>query len=225
MDQENFIFSSSCSVYGNVQSLPVTEETALSDVVSPYAHTKLMAEQMIKFIANQYDTNFIILRYFNPVGGDLSGMNGEDPVNPPSNLVPVITQTASGIREKMLVFGDDYDTRDGSCVRDYIHVIDIADAHLKGLDRLLKGANTSSYEIYNLGTGNGVSVLEAIKAFEEETQVKLNYEIVPRRPGDVAAIYSNSAKAKKELGWTPQYSIREMMSTAWKWQLYVNSKN
>jgi UDP-glucose 4-epimerase len=220
---KNFIFSSSCSVYGNVQSLPVTEETALSEVVSPYAHTKLMAEQMIKFIADQYDIKFILLRYFNPVGGDLSGMNGEDPVNPPSNLVPVITQTASGLRDKMLVFGDDYDTRDGSCVRDYIHVIDIADAHLKGLDRLIKGANTSSYEIYNLGTGNGVSVLEAIKAFEEVTQVKLNYEIVPRRPGDVAAIYSDSTKAKKELNWVPQFGIREMMSTAWEWQLYSNS--
>jgi len=222
---KNFIFSSSCSVYGNVQSLPVTEETALSEVVSPYAHTKLMAEQMMKFIAQQNNINFILLRYFNPVGGDLSGMNGEDPVNPPSNLVPVITQTASGIREKMLVFGDDYETRDGSCIRDYIHVIDIADAHLKGIERLLKGKNTSPYEIYNLGTGNGVSVLEAIKAFEEETNIKLNYEIVPRRPGDVAAIYSNSAKAKKELGWTPQYDIREMMATAWKWQLYINSKN
>jgi UDP-glucose 4-epimerase len=219
----NFIFSSSCSVYGNVQTLPVDETTALSEVVSPYAHTKLIAEQMIKFIAAQYDINFILLRYFNPVGGDFSGMNGEDPINPPSNLVPVITQTAAGIREKMVVFGNDYETRDGSCIRDYIHVIDLADAHIKALQRLIDKRNSSSYEIYNLGTGNGVSVFEAIKAFEEVTSIKLNYEIVPRRPGDVEAIYSDSTKANKELNWIPQYGIREMMSSAWKWQEYSSS--
>jgi UDP-glucose 4-epimerase len=221
----NFIFSSSCSVYGNVQSLPVNEDTPLSEVVSPYAHTKLMAEQMIKFISLQSNIKFILLRYFNPAGGDLSGMNGEDPINPPSNLVPVITQTASGVREKMLVFGDDYDTRDGSCIRDYIHVIDIADAHIKAMDRLFQNRNTSPYEIYNLGTGNGVSVLEAIKAFEEVTGIRLKYEIKPRRPGDVAAIYSDSKKANNELGWLPAYSIEDMMSSAWKWQLYLNSRS
>ncbi|MDB5274333.1 MAG: UDP-glucose 4-epimerase [Chitinophagaceae bacterium] len=220
---DNFIFSSSCSVYGNVASLPVKEETSLSPVVSPYAHTKLMAEQMLRFIADQATMNFILLRYFNPVGGDTSGMNGEDPVNPPSNLIPVITQTAAGIREKMTVFGNDYPTRDGSCIRDYIHVIDIADAHIKAMNRLVDKKNKDNYEIYNLGTGEGVSVFEAIKAFEEVTGVSLNYEVSPRRPGDVASIYSDSTKANIELGWKPAYSIKEMMSTAWKWQLYINS--
>jgi len=218
----NFIFSSSCSIYGNVTQLPVKEDTPMAQVVSPYAHTKLIAEEMIQFIAQQYKINFILLRYFNPVGGDLSGMNGEDPINPPSNLIPVITQTASGLREKMLVFGDDYETRDGSCIRDYIHVIDIADAHIKAMDRLYKKQSTTSCEVYNLGTGNGISVFEAIKAFEEVTGVKLAYEINPRRPGDVAAIYSDSAKANKELNWTPKYSIEDMMRSAWKWQMYIN---
>lgn len=220
----NFIFSSSCSVYGNVASLPVKEKTPLGEVVSPYAHTKLMGEQMMRFIAdNDSNLNFILLRYFNPVGGDITGMNGEDPSNPPANLVPVITQTASGLREKMTVFGFDYSTRDGSCVRDYIHVIDIADAHIKAMNNLVEKKNRTNYEIYNLGTGNGVSVLEAIHAFEEVTKVKLNYELSPRRPGDVAAIYSDSEKANKELNWKPIYSIKEMMDTAWKWQLYINS--
>lgn len=220
---DNFIFSSSCSVYGNVASLPVKEETPMSPVVSPYAHTKLMAEQMIRFIADTDKMNFVLLRYFNPVGGDLSGFNGEDPSNPPSNLVPVITQTASGIRSKMTVFGNDYSTRDGSCIRDYIHVIDIADAHIKAMNRLMNKENSSNYEIYNLGTGEGVSVFEAIAAFQEVTGVKLNYDVSPRRPGDVEAIYSDSAKANKELGWMTKYSIKEMMASAWKWQLYVNS--
>ena len=218
----NFIFSSSCSVYGNVTSLPVKEETPMSPVVSPYAHTKLMAEQMIRFIADTDKINFILLRYFNPVGGDLSGLNGEDPSNPPSNLVPVITQTASGIRPKMTVFGDDYSTRDGSCIRDYIHVIDIADAHIKAMDKLVGKQNDSNYEIYNLGTGDGVSVFEAIAAFEKVTGVKLNYDVSPRRPGDVSAIYSDSSKANSELGWKPKYTIKDMMSSAWQWQLYVN---
>lgn len=218
----NFIFSSSCSVYGNVATLPVKEETPMSPVVSPYAHTKLMAEQMISFIADTDRINFILLRYFNPVGGDLSGFNGEDPSNPPSNLVPVITQTASGVREKMTVFGNDYQTRDGSCIRDYIHVIDIADAHIKALNNLVEKRNKSNCEIYNLGTGEGVSVFEAIKAFEDVTGMKLNYDVSPRRPGDVSAIYSDSAKANLELGWKPQYSIKEMMSSAWQWQLFIN---
>ncbi len=217
----NFIFSSSCSVYGNVASLPVTEDTVLGQVVSPYAHTKLMAEHMIKFITDQSNLNCILLRYFNPVGSDLSGMNGEDPINAPSNLVPVITQTAAGIRKEMYVFGEDYDTRDGSCIRDYVHVIDISDAHIKALNRLINKNNKSNYEIYNLGTGTGITVFEAIKAFEDVTGVPLNYFVSPRREGDVAAIYSDSSKAKQELGWTPIYAIREMMETAWKWQLYI----
>lgn len=218
----NFIFSSSCSVYGNVTSLPVREETPLSEVVSPYAHTKLMAEQTIKFIVQQNKMNFVLLRYFNPVGGDETGMNGEDPRNPPVNLVPVITQTASGIRKSMTIFGNDYPTRDGSCIRDYIHVTDIADAHIKAMERLLQKKNSENYEIYNLGSGNGVSVFEAIHAFEEVTGIKLNYEVSSRRPGDVAAIYSDSTKAKENLNWIPVYTIKEMMDTSWKWQLYIN---
>jgi UDP-glucose 4-epimerase len=212
----NFIFSSSCSVYGDVKSLPVNENTPLSIPVSPYAHTKLIGEEMINHISKTSGINFIILRYFNPVGADLSGLIGEDPINLPTSLVPIITQTAKGIRNEMFVYGDDYDTRDGTCIRDYIHVSDIADAHIKSFE--FNKTNTG-VEIFNLGSGNGVSVLEAIKSFEEVSGVKVNYKIVDRRIGDVVEIYSDSSKAKNILGWEPKRSLNEMMLSAWKWQL------
>jgi UDP-glucose 4-epimerase len=212
---KNFIFSSSCSVYGDVKSLPVDENTPLSQPVSPYAHTKLMGEEMINHISKTSDINFVILRYFNPVGADITGLIGENPINPPTSLVPIITQTAKGLRDKMVVYGGDYPTRDGSCIRDYIHVIDIADAHIKAFE--YNKTNPNKVEVFNLGSGKGVTVLEAIQAFEGVTGIKVNYEILGRRDGDVVEIYSNSDKAKNILGWIPKYDIHDMMLSAWKW--------
>lgn len=214
---KNFIFSSSCSVYGDAKSLPVNEKTPLSNPVSPYAHSKIMGEEIIQFMPHQM--NFIILRYFNPVGADLSGLIGEDPINPPTSLVPIITQTAYGIRSEMLVYGGDYDTRDGSCVRDYIHVSDIALAHLKAFE--FNKNNQSKVEIFNLGSGEGVTVLEAIKSFERVSGISINYRIVERRIGDIASIYSDCSKAQKLLGWSPNYTLDEMMLSAWKWQCQI----
>jgi UDP-glucose 4-epimerase len=216
---KDFIFSSSCSVYGNAVKLPVDEHTPIAKAESPYAHTKQLGEEIIQFYTNQFNLKAIALRYFNPVGAHASGKNGELPLNQPSNLVPVITQTAVGIIKEMAVFGNDYDTRDGSCVRDYIHVSDIANAHVLALHYLVNGKQTEKYDIYNLGTGEGVSVLEAIAAFEKISQIRLNYKISPRRAGDVVAIYSDSSKALENLGWKCRYSIEDMMRTAWEWQL------
>jgi UDP-glucose 4-epimerase len=215
----HFVFSSSCSVYGNVNKLPVTEDTPLADAECAYAATKQMGEQVIKDFARVQKSNSILLRYFNPVGAHTSGMIGEIPFDKPNNLVPVITQTAIGISPSMYVWGNDYDTRDGSCIRDYIHVMDIADAHTKAIEYLIAGKNESNYEILNLGSGNGISVIEAIKAFEACSGVALNYEIGHRRAGDVVAIYADNSKVKLKFGWQPQFGIAEMMETAWKWQL------
>ena len=215
---ENFIFSSSCSVYGNVSQLPVNEETPLQRAESPYAYTKQIGERIIEDFCRNKPLKAMALRYFNPVGADKSGLNGENPINKPNNLVPVITRTAAGILPEMLVFGQDYPTRDGSCIRDFIHVSDIAEAHIKALQYLSEHQNTPNYEVLNLGTGLGVTVLEAISAFEEVSGMKLNYKIVQRRTGDVAAIYSDTQKSEKLLGWKPQYGIKEMMKTAWLWQ-------
>lgn len=214
----NFIFSSSCSVYGNVEQLPVNEGTPLAEPESPYASTKKMGEEVLKFTVPKKNFKAILLRYFNPVGADMTGDIGEIPGDRPSNLVPAITLTAVGKIPKMTVFGDDYNTRDGSCIRDYIHVTDIADAHIKALQFLLDGKQEANCDVYNLGSGNGVSVFEAIAAFEKESGIKLNYEVGPRRGGDVEAIYSDSTKAKELLGWVPKYDIKEMMASAWKWQ-------
>lgn len=216
----DIIFSSSCSVYGNVKSLPVNEDTPLSDVESPYAYTKLVGEKIIRdFIAVNPTHSAVSLRYFNPVGAHISGLMGELPINKANNLVPIITQTAIGKIKEMNVFGNDYDTRDGTCVRDYVHVTDIADAHVLALKHLISKKNTDNYSLFNLGTGNGVTVLEAIKAFEKISGKKLNYTLSARRAGDVAAIYSDSTKAKNVLGWTPKFNIEQMMETAWKWEM------
>lgn len=214
----NFVFSSSCSVYGNTKDLPVVESTPLGESQSPYARTKQMGEQIIEDYSHTHGTNNILLRYFNPVGAHPSIEIGELPLGRPDNLVPVITQTAIGKIPKMIVYGSDYDTRDGSCIRDYIHVMDIANAHTKALQFLIAGNNKSKLEVFNLGTGNGVTVLEAINAFEKVSGVKLNYELGPRRPGDVVAIYANNTFAKENLGWNIQYNIEEMMRTAWEWE-------
>ncbi len=218
----NFIFSSSCSVYGNAGQLPVNEDTPIGIIESPYAYTKLLGERIIQDCAKVHSTiKALSLRYFNPVGAHSSGLNGELPTNRPNNLVPVITQTAIGKIKEMSVFGNDYKTRDGSCIRDYIHVSDIADAHVKALKYLLAEKQDSNYSLFNLGSGKGVSVLEAIQAFEKIAKLKLNYKIVPRRAGDVEAIYSDSTKAHKLLHWKPQHDIYSMMETAWEWEQHL----
>ena len=223
---KNFIFSSSCSVYGNIETLPVNEETPLPKAQSPYGHTKQIGEEMIQTFSKENPNIFsIALRYFNPVGAHISGMIGEVPIGKPDNIVPAITRTAMGIQEQFNIFGNDYNTRDGSCIRDYIHVSDIAHAHVLALQKLFEKKIKSNYEIINLGSGNGVTVLEAVKAFEKASGKKLNYKIAPRRSGDVEAIYSDSSKAEKLLGWKPQNTIEQMMDTAWKWQLALSEEN
>ncbi len=214
----HFIFSSSCSVYGSVQQLPVTENTPLQKAESPYAYTKQIGEEMIKDFVRNNQIQAIALRYFNPVGAHISGLNGEDPINPPTNLVPVITRTAIGLQEKFTVFGSDYPTRDGSALRDYVHVTDIAHAHILALNYLLNHQNTTNFDIFNLGSGKGVTVLEAIEAFVAVAKLTPNYQIGSRRAGDIAAIYSDTSKSEKILGWTPKLGIKEMMESAWKWQ-------
>ena len=214
----NLIFSSSCSIYGNVDVLPVDELTPLAKSESPYAATKAMGEEILKDVAEISSTNLIALRYFNPVGAHHSGLIGENPINKPSNLFPVITQTAVGIIKEMQVFGSDYKTRDGSCIRDYIHVSDIANAHILALKYAVDQGKLENLEFYNLGSGNGVSILEVISTFENLSNLKLNYNLSARRAGDVESIYSNSKKAKSKLGWKTKFELTEMMSSAWNWQ-------
>src|SRR5579872_1145590 len=214
-----FVFSSSCTVYGNPDTIPVTEMTPPKPAESPYGYTKQMGEQIInEFSKANSLTKCILLRYFNPVGAHPSILIGEMPVGRPANLVPAITQTAIGKLPQMTVYGDDYPTRDGSCIRDYIHVSDIAHAHTLALQYMLKGKINSQCEVYNLGSGNGTTVLEAIHAFEKISGFPLNYIIGPRRSGDVVAIYANNDLAKNELGWVPKYSLEDMLSTAWRWE-------
>jgi UDP-glucose 4-epimerase len=219
----NFVFSSSCTVYGNPDQIPVTEKTPQKPAESPYGATKQMGEQIITEFSRANKLPSILLRYFNPVGAHPSAMIGEMPLGKPANLVPAITQSAIGKIPDMTVFGTDYDTRDGSCVRDYIHVCDIAHAHTLALQFLMDGKNQQVCEIFNLGTGNGVTVLEAIKSFEKVSGQKLQYNLGPRRPGDVVAIYANNDHACNTLGWTIQYGLDEMMSTAWKWEQKINT--
>lgn len=214
----NFIFSSSCTVYGQATDLPVTEETDMKEAESPYGRTKQIGENILKDIANFKDLNVLSLRYFNPAGAHASGLIGEAPKVKALNLVPVITETAIGKRDKCVVYGDDYDTRDGSCVRDYIHVEDLANAHTKATEYLLAKKNQSSYEVFNLGIGEGVTVIEAVKAFEKVSGQSLNYELGPRRAGDIVAVYSNYDKAKTLLDWEPKYDIDDIMRSAWKWE-------
>lgn len=213
-----FVFSSSCTVYGNPDETPVTESTVAKPAESPYGYTKQMSEQIINEFAKTTDTRFILLRYFNPVGAHPTNLIGEMPIGRPQNLVPAITQTAIGKLPKMTVFGKDYDTRDGSCVRDFIHVSDIAHAHTLSLDHLKTNPKAPASQVFNLGTGIGVTVLEAIAAFEKVSGQKLNYEIGPRREGDVVAIYANNNAAREILNWHPEYNLEDMMSTAWKWE-------
>ncbi|RYY57597.1 MAG: UDP-glucose 4-epimerase GalE [Chitinophagaceae bacterium] len=214
----NFVFSSSCTVYGNPDVIPVTETTVTKPAESPYGATKQMGEEIIRDFARSSGTKAILLRYFNPVGAHSSNVIGEMPIGRPQNLVPAITQTAIGKIPKMVVYGDDYDTRDGSCIRDFIHVSDIAHAHTLAIQYVEKAEGKLNHSVFNLGTGNGVTVLEAIKSFEKVSGVKLNYEIGPRRQGDVIAIYANNDLAVNELGWKTKYGLDEMMATAWEWE-------
>jgi UDP-glucose 4-epimerase len=216
----NIVFSSSCTVYGQPEVLPVTEEAPLQVATSPYGNTKQIGEAIIR------DTTFskdlikaISLRYFNPIGAHSSALIGELPRGVPENLVPYITQTAIGLRDELKVFGDDYDTPDGSCIRDYLHVSDLAKAHVVAVKRLMERKNKKSYEVFNLGTGNGVSVLEAIHSFEKVSGVKLKYKITVRRQGDIVKIWADPALANTELGWKTQHSLDECMRPAWEWEL------
>ena len=217
----HFVFSSSCTVYGSPDTIPVTEQSPIKKAESPYGSTKQMGEEIITNVVKATDTKAILLRYFNPVGAHPSTLIGELPIGKPANLVPAITQAAIGKIAQLMVFGDDYPTRDGSNIRDYIHVSDIAHAHTLALQYLLENKNKTNCDIFNLGTGNGVSVLEAIKAFEEVSGQKLNYKIGPRRPGDVVAIYANNDYARSSLGWEIKYDLKEMMRTAWAWEQKV----
>jgi len=222
----NFIFSSSCSVYGNIEKLPVTENTPLSKAASPYAATKQIGELMLSdFTVACPEIKTIALRYFNPVGAHPSGKIGEVSQEKPNNLVPMITGTAIGKYPQVVVYGNDYPTRDGTCIRDYVHVCDIARAHIDALQYLEKDPKASAFSVFNLGSGNGISVTEMIKAFEKVSGKKLNYTIGQRRSGDVEAIYSDTIKAEQILQWKPVYSLDEMMSSAWKWEQTLQKKD
>ena len=219
---KQLLFSSSSAVYGDIKNLPVSEQTPLGVAACPYAHTKQICEGMIQseLVANK-NLNALILRYFNPVGAHPTGLNGELSPGKPNNLIPVIMHVASGILPQMTVFGTDYDTRDGSCIRDYLHVCDIADAHVKAMSYLLDGKNSERFEIFNLGSGNGLSVLEMLSAAEKVIGKKLNYVLGNRRPGDIPAIYSDCTRANEILGWRCQYDVADMMESAWKWEQNV----
>ncbi len=212
----NLIFSSSCTVYGAATDLPVTESTQIQKAESPYGTTKILGEDIIQDFAKHKAFKSILLRYFNPVGAHPSAQIGELPLGVPSNLIPFVTQTAAGIRAQLTVYGDDYATLDGTCIRDYIHVVDLAKAHVKALK--YADEMTKSVDVFNVGTGNGTTVLEVIRAFENINGIKLNYKIGPRRPGDVEQIWADTSKVTEALGWKPQYGIEDMMKHAWAWQ-------
>lgn len=213
-----FIFSSSCTVYGQANVMPITEDTPIKKAMSPYGNTKKIGEEIIQDVCKASSLNAILLRYFNPVGAHSSGLIGELPLGVPQNLVPFITQTAVGVREKLMVFGGDYPTPDGTAIRDYINVVDLAQAHVVALNRLLKNENSDKVEVYNLGTGKGNSVLEMITAFEKVANKKLPYEIVERRKGDITVAYANTDKANTILNWKASKTIEESLSSSWNWE-------
>lgn len=219
LEHSNFIFSSSCTVYGEADEMPITESAPTKPAESPYGNTKQIGEEILQDTCKaNSDLNVIALRYFNPIGAHESAKIGELPIGIPQNLVPFITQTAAGIREQLLVFGNDYPTSDGTCIRDYIHVVDLAKAHVVALQRLLESQNLANYETFNIGTGIGSSVLEVIESFENVSGQTLNYKIAPRREGDVVQAYANTLKANKVLGWEAKSSLDEAMRSAWEWE-------
>jgi UDP-glucose 4-epimerase len=215
---DNFIFSSSCTVYGQADELPITENAPIKKAESTYGNTKQIGEEIIQDTCKAHKLNAIALRYFNPIGAHESIKIGELPLGVPQNLIPFVTQTAAGIRKELSVYGDDYPTADGTAVRDYIHVVDLAKAHIAALQRLINKNNKQNFEFYNVGTGIGSSVLEVINTFEKASGKPLNYKIVGRREGDITAAYANTAKANKELNWKTEKSLAEGLASAWKWQ-------
>jgi UDP-glucose 4-epimerase len=220
----NLVFSSSCTVYGQPEKLPVNEDSPLQPATSPYGNTKQIGETIIRdTTVSDKNIKAISLRYFNPIGAHPSALIGELPRGVPENLVPYLTQTGYGIREELKVFGDDYNTPDGSCIRDYLHVVDLAKAHVVAIKRLIEGKNITDYEVFNLGTGKGVSVLEAIKSFERVSGIKLKYKIVGRRAGDIEKIWADPSYANKELGWKTLSSLDEAMKTAWDWEKNIRN--
>jgi UDP-glucose 4-epimerase len=221
----SIVFSSSCTVYGQPEKLPVTEDSPMQPAISPYGNTKQIGEEIIRdTISASKELKAISLRYFNPIGAHPSGLIGELPRGVPENLVPFITQTAYGLRDELKVFGNDYNTPDGSCIRDYLHVVDLAKAHVIAVKRLVEGKNKKNYEVFNLGTGMGVSVLDAIKSFERVTGMKLKYRITGRRAGDIEKIWADPSFANKELGWKTVSSLDEAMKTAWEWEKNLRKK-
>ncbi len=224
--RENIIFSSSCTVYGEPDKQPVTESTPRKEATSPYGNTKTMSEDILRDSTLTYENlRGIALRYFNPIGAHPSAIIGELPQGVPQNLIPYITQTAAGLRECLSVFGDDYATPDGSCIRDYIDVVDLAKAHVIAVTRLIDKAQEADYEIFNIGTGNGVSVLELIRRFEAVNNLKLNYKIAPRRAGDITAIWADPKRANEILGWSATRNLDDTLSSAWAWEKKLRNIN
>lgn len=215
---DHFIFSSSCTVYGQADVLPITESAPTKKAESPYGNTKQIGEEIIEETTKSKSLNAIALRYFNPIGAHETALIGELPIGVPQNLIPFVTQTAAGIREKLSVFGDDYPTEDGTAVRDYIHVVDLAQAHIAALKRLIEKKNEKAFEFYNVGTGNGSSVLQIIKAFEKATGTSLNYQVVERREGDITAAYADTRLANEKLNWKAKKTLESALESAWKWQ-------
>jgi UDP-glucose 4-epimerase len=221
---DRFVFSSSCTVYGQPRHVPVTEDSPIERAESPYGRTKQFCEAILNdVVASGAPLRSVTLRYFNPVGAHPSGLIGELPIGKPETLVPYITQTAAGLRDELTVFGSDYPTRDGTCVRDYLHIVDLAAAHVAALAWLERAPQTSFNEVFNLGAGTGVSVLEAIRAFQEASGTALPYRLGPRRPGDAVEVYANADKARRELGWSPRLGIVDAMRDAWRWQQNIRS--
>ncbi len=220
----NLVFSSSCTVYGEPDQLPVTEQTPIKPANSPYGNTKQVCEEIISdTMAVSPEIKAISLRYFNPIGAHESGLIGELPLGVPANLVPFITQTAAGLREKLSIFGDDYNTPDGTCIRDYIHVVDLAKAHVIAIERMIGNKGESNYEVFNVGTGRGLSVMELVSTFEKVNGVKVNYQIVGRRAGDIEAIYAETSRANNVLGWKAQSTVEETIQSAWTWEKRIRN--
>ena len=221
---QNLVYSSSCTVYGQADELPITEMAPLKESESPYGNTKKIGEQIIKDLCNANNSlKTIALRYFNPIGAHESAKIGELPEGIPENLVPFVTQTGIGLRKKLSIFGNDYPTSDGTCIRDYIHVVDLAKAHVIAIERLIEGKNTDNYEVYNIGTGKGSSVLEVIETFEEVSGIKLKYSFEDRRAGDIISAYADTTRANKVLGWKSELTLKDALFSAWEWEKKIRS--
>ncbi len=223
-DVENIVFSSSCTVYGQPDILPVTENAPLKKALSPYGNTKAICEDIIDDVTSISNIKGIKLRYFNPIGAHPSGIIGEYPQGIPNNLIPYITQTAIGKRECLSIFGNDYNTHDGTGIRDYIHVTDLAKAHVIAIDRLINNKNKTKAEIFNIGTGTGYSVLDIVKSFEKVNNIKINYKIAPRREGDIEQVWADTTYANKELGWKAEFGLDDMMRTSWLWEQNLSNE-